>query len=222
VSTAVKDLFQNGKFCRTDRPLSTYLACFDLGRDNLSRFFNNKKLLLVGGGKSPIKRTFDLLHINCHVTNVDKYVLGNNTAHVSIGQDFIDTNFVDEFDECWALYSLPLYSTEIQHATAFYVKSVLALRPGGILRIGGLPKYCKGILLAPHFPRDNMYQDILELRTGFIFDNFGKLKTKRSEQKSLAKDEQRYSQYWCAPSNLKTKELLNYEIIKWLKSGRNY
>lgn len=146
----------------TARPLSEYMAAFKLTIDNIRRL-KNKKLLLVGGGNSPIQKTLNRLHINCDVTNVDPYVSSSSdTARSVLVQDFVTTDFVNEFDECWALFSLPLYSPNTFHGACFYARAAISLKPGGILRVGGLPQYTNGALLAEHINRSDM--DILESR----------------------------------------------------------
>lgn len=155
--------FFNSDIVMTRRRLSTYLKTYKIPRQSL-RQLNNKKLLLIGGGNSRIQHAFNMLKINCHVTNIDPYIINPQTAKTNIKCDFNETNFVNEFDEIWAMYSLPLYSPTVSHAAEFYRRATIALKPGGTLRIGGHPKNEHGILSCPiHFPRDKFGFQLLDL-----------------------------------------------------------
>lgn len=144
--------FNKSPFVQTKRPLSTYLRIFEIPRKKIYKL-HGKKILLVGGGNSPIKKTFDRLKINCNITNIDPYIINPETAHTNLKIDFTETKFTNEFDEIWALYSLPLYSPNIEHAIKFYLTAIIALKPGGTLRIGGHPRIINNPLWAPtHFP----------------------------------------------------------------------
>ena len=146
------NFFNKSSFVQTRRRLSTYLRIFEIPRKKLYKL-HGKKILLIGGGNSPIKQTFNRLKINCNITNVDPYIINPQTAHTNIKLDFTKTTFTNEFDEIWALYSLPLYSPNIEHAVKFYLAAIIALKPGGILRIGGHPRTIDSYLWAPiHFP----------------------------------------------------------------------
>lgn len=53
----------------------------------------------------------------------------------NIKADFVaDCDYKDEFDEIWALYSLPLYSPSKEMIYKYILKALLALKPEGVLR----------------------------------------------------------------------------------------
>lgn len=162
--------FFNGRAVSNSRPLSIYMKIFQISRQDIKKLLDGKKLLLVGGGHSQIQRTLDFVKINCDVTNVDPFIKDLRSARTVINKDFINTDFENEFDEVWALYSLPLYSPDWQHAASFYRRAAVALKPGGTLRVGGHPKWVNGALLAPvHFIRDSMNFMVLDMKIEEIF-----------------------------------------------------
>ena len=122
----------------TDRPLSLYAAGFSLTMDDI-KGLSGKTLLLVGGGKSPIKHELKKLGIDCKVVNIDPYTEGHDkkNADVLIENNFFNTEFKDKFDEVWALYSLPAYAESNEQELLFYTKAVAALAPNGVLRVAG-------------------------------------------------------------------------------------
>ena len=155
--------FNTSNYVMTHRPLSEYLKAFNIPRKKLYKL-HGKKILLIGGGNSPIQHTFNRLGIDCDITNIDPYITNTRTARTNIRCDFTKTNFKNEFHEIWALYSLPLYSPSITHALQFYCNAVIALKPGGILRIGGHPRHnINAWFAAPmHFPCDKQSVQILD------------------------------------------------------------
>lgn len=53
----------------------------------------------------------------------------------SIQGDFTKSELMpNEFDEVWALFSLPLYCALIHSVDLFFAKAMISLKPGGILR----------------------------------------------------------------------------------------
>ncbi|MDR0967895.1 MAG: class I SAM-dependent methyltransferase [Rickettsiales bacterium] len=124
--------------------------------------FNDEKILLVGGGLG-CYTFYDYFYQNCacipnvKFTNVDldtshkAYSYIPNTSDFmpveqsvkyneimkNIQADYLDWDCApDTFDEIWALFSLPYYSPDITHAKLFFLKCILHLKPGGILRVG--------------------------------------------------------------------------------------
>lgn len=195
----LENFFNTSSFVTTKRPLSKYLKVFNIPRKKLYRM-QGKKLLLIGGGNSPIQHTFNRLGINCDVTNIDPYITNPDTARTNIKRDFTETKFINEFHEIWALYSLPLYSPNIQHALRFYCCAVMALKPGGILRIGGHPRIIDGWLAAPiHFPCDTHNINILD---AYLNDIYG-LQIKHYNE----------HEEFVAPKKLLLKQKLNERLI---------
>jgi len=98
-----------------------------------------KKILLVGGGASPIKSDLANLGLDCHVTNIDIFYKtpDPNNADILITDDFINRHLIDEYDEIWALWSLPMYSPDDYARDMFWIRAILALKPGGNLRVSG-------------------------------------------------------------------------------------
>ncbi len=206
--------FFNSRIVGNSRPLSTYMKVFQISRCDIKKLLEGKKLLLVGGGHSQIQRTLDFVKINCDVTNVDPYIKDSRSARTVINKDFIDTDFENEFDEVWALYSLPLYSPDIQHAVRFYRRAAVALKPGGTLRIGGHPKWVNGALLAPvHFIRDSMNFMVLDMK---IEETFSLPYTLPPHHKFNINytllPESRHWEMWTAPTIPAIKRALNDHI----------
>lgn len=128
-------------------------------------------------------------------------LLYKNTAHINIKEDFNNTNFINKFDEIWAMYSLPLYSPNIEHAVKFYLAAIIALKPGGILRIAGHPRTINSYLCAPiHFPCDEQSIFILNI----ILNTQHRIKIKQQH------DFEKY----IAPKNHKQKNKLNERLIR--------
>jgi hypothetical protein len=112
----------------------------DLNRYENELGFNSddvltKKILLIGGGQSPIKK--NLLDQDVHITNVDpiRYDNQENTADKTINEDFLSANIEGKFDEIWCLFSLPLYIVNPEDVTKFYTKALNLLADNGVLRI---------------------------------------------------------------------------------------
>lgn len=112
----------------------------DLNRYENELGFNSddvltKKILLIGGGQSPIKK--NLQGQDVHITNVDpiRYDNQENTADKTINEDFLSANIEGKFDEIWCLFSLPLYIVNPEDVTKFYTKALNLLADNGVLRI---------------------------------------------------------------------------------------
>jgi hypothetical protein len=103
---------------------------------------NGKRILLIGGGTSPILT--DLLNLGfCpkSVTNVDPYALPqNDSRQILIKEDFIKYKIsYDSYDEIWALFSLPFWLDNIKQTDTFLSKALLGLAPNGNFRIYPVP-----------------------------------------------------------------------------------
>jgi len=128
------------KALNTDRSFVTYKDCFFSINGELETIFpenSKKKILLIGGGKSPIKKELNNLGINISITNVDpiKYNNPEYTADETINEDFLTANVEDKFDEIWCLFSLPLYIVNPDDVTKFFTKALELLADNGVLRI---------------------------------------------------------------------------------------
>jgi hypothetical protein len=119
------------KFYNNKRLLKEILGELELEQKELS----NKKILLIGGGQSPIKK--NLQGQDVHITNVDPISYDNpeDTADHTINEDFLTANIEGKFDEIWCLFSLPLYIVNPDDVTKFYTKALGLLADDGVLRI---------------------------------------------------------------------------------------
>ena len=210
--------FFNGRLVGNSRPLSTYMKIFQISHSEIRALLHNKKLLLVGGGHSQIQRALDFAKINCDVTNVDPYINDARSARTVINYDFNKTNFENEFDEIWALYSLPLYSPDVMHAIKFYRRAAIALKPGGTLRIGGHPKWVHGALLAPiHFPRDKSNFEFLDI---MLEDTLQIPPRHKITLDTTLHPESCHWEKWTAPRIPAIKQALNEHIQKQIQRQR--
>ena len=213
-----RDFFSATKMVATGRPLSLYMKIFQISHRNIKKLLHNKKLLLVGGGHSQIQRALDFAKINCDVTNVDPFINDARSARTVINQDFTNTNFENEFDEIWALYSLPLYSPDLMHAIKFYRRAAIALKPGGTLRIGGHPKWVHGALLAPvHFPRGNANFQWLDI---MLEDTLVITPQHKITFDTTLHPESCHWEKWTAPKIPAAKQALNEHIQKLIQRQR--
>ncbi len=103
---------------------------------------NGKRILLIGGGSSPILT--DLLKLGFwpkSVMNVDPYALPQNDSRQMLERE----NFLkykisyDSYDEIWALFSLPFWLDDIKQTNILLAKALLGLAPNGNLRIHPVP-----------------------------------------------------------------------------------
>lgn len=122
---------------KRNRDLNEYLdkLCIST-EDFLSINSNEKKILLVGGGNSTIQEYF-AKKTKMNIVNVDfdppQDSEGDRIRNIKA--DFVaDCDYKDEFDEIWALYSLPLYSPSKEMIYKYILKALLALKPEGVLR----------------------------------------------------------------------------------------
>ena len=101
-------------------------------------FLDNNRILLIGGGVSPIltdlqkKRIFPKF-----VHNVDPFAAEQNDPRQKLfREDFMTWNAApDSYDEVLALYSLPYYCETIDYVAPFYAKALMIVRPSGNLRV---------------------------------------------------------------------------------------
>jgi hypothetical protein len=103
---------------------------------------NGKRILLIGGGSSPILT--DLIKLGFSpksVTNVDPYALPQNDSRQLLeSKDFLKYKIsYDSYDEIWALFSLPLWLNNIKQTDIFLAKALLGLAPNGYFRIYPVP-----------------------------------------------------------------------------------
>lgn len=125
-------------FRRHDRTLPMYEHLLKFHTKKLE----GKNILLVGGGKSPIKEGLTEANVNAHVTNIDKFFPEPDPLNedLKIGKDFYNPEVnqylqPNTYDEIWAYYSLPQYADAKEEVKALYQKSIGALRTGGTLRV---------------------------------------------------------------------------------------
>ncbi len=122
---------------KTRRPLQHYFESLRLSIDKLHSLRTTAKILLIGGGQSPIKQELNNLGINISITNVDpiNYPNQEDTADHTINEDFLIADIDGKFDEIWALWSLPLYIIDPSDVNRFYTKALELLADDGVLRI---------------------------------------------------------------------------------------
>jgi hypothetical protein len=137
-----KDFFQNK--VKNDRCLQEYVNnLFNVPRECVDRDFdklplNDKNILLIGGGVSPVLRELEQKGMHPKsVTNIDPYCAESPDPRQNhIKEDFMTHDIGrDKYDEIWALYSLPYYVDNVNQVEPFYAKSLLALTPNGKLRV---------------------------------------------------------------------------------------
>jgi hypothetical protein len=123
------------KEVKNDRPFNDYR---DLLYINNVTDLKNKKILLVGGGTSPVLSDLEYRKIlPARVENVDPYAfMPKNPRQKLVSEDYFDYQMQkDTWDEIWALYSLPAYCKTVSQIPEFYKKSLLGLAPKGNLRV---------------------------------------------------------------------------------------
>jgi hypothetical protein len=103
---------------------------------------NGKRILLIGGGSSPILT--DLLELGFwpkSVTNVDPYASPQNDSRQELqSEDFLKYKIpYDFYDEIWALFSLPFWLDDIKQTDWFLANALLGLAPNGNFRIYPIP-----------------------------------------------------------------------------------
>jgi hypothetical protein len=103
---------------------------------------NGKRILLIGGGNSPILT--NLLELGFwpkSVTNVDPYALPQNDSRQMLQwENFLNYKIsYDSYAEIWALFSLPFWLDDIKQTDTLLSKALLGLAPNGNLRIYPVP-----------------------------------------------------------------------------------
>jgi hypothetical protein len=103
---------------------------------------NGKRILLIGGGNSPILT--NLLELGFwpkSVTNVDPFALPQNDSRQLLKREnFLTYNIsYDSYDEIWALFSLPFWLDDVRQTDTLLSKALLGLAPNGNLRIYPVP-----------------------------------------------------------------------------------
>lgn len=126
---------------KTNRPLSEYQRLLQLSDEDLVAL-SGKELLMVGGGFSPIKDGLRKKGIECTVTNIDPMTEPDEKiADNTVKGDFFDTTLEKgKYDEIMALHSLPTYALRPEQVKDFYGRSILSLKPNGILRVMPISK----------------------------------------------------------------------------------
>lgn len=131
---------------KSQRNLLHYIDDFDMRFDELTSL-SGKKLLLVGGGYSPIKKNlYDLGIMPARIDNVDPYcthILACSDNLIS--EDFFSFKAINEYDEIWSEDYLPYGALSDSQARTAYAKAMLMLKPGGILRVGVKPELKSGL-----------------------------------------------------------------------------
>lgn len=164
---------------KTRRNLATHEAHFKVNAEDLV----GKKLLLIGGGQGPLKKELTERNIDCDVTNIDPAFtsLNKDNADHLIPHKFShpETKKVlrqNQYDEVWALWSLPMYASNRHEVIDFFKDSLKAVSPKqGILRFGPTGRYeytmdVSGMLREAYIKRlSNTILNVLEARKD-LFD----------------------------------------------------
>jgi hypothetical protein len=103
---------------------------------------NGKRILLIGGGSSPILT--DLLNLGFlpeSVTNVDPYALPQDDLRQMLQREnFLEHRIsYNSYDEIWALFSLPFWLDDVKQTDMLLAKALLGLAPNGNFRIYPIP-----------------------------------------------------------------------------------
>ena len=122
---------------KRDRDLNEYMEklCVELS-DFIHLNQRENHLLLIGGGCSLQKFHFKTDTI-MKITNVDllpPYSADDEVRLINLKADFLKTEYINTFDEIWALYSLPLYSQSVTAAYLFVYKTILSVKSHGCIR----------------------------------------------------------------------------------------
>lgn len=149
-----EDMLKNA----VSRNLEVHEACFtrEYGgdADSISRLdaksLDGKRVLLVGGGIGPIQQELTNRNIDCEVTSIDPIFTEHHpeNARYKIGYPFSHPEVQKvlqqkQFNEIWALWSLPCYARNEHEVFDFYRNTLKALSKNyGILRVG--PVYSFG------------------------------------------------------------------------------
>lgn len=120
----------------TWRQLPEYMQFLTVKGTNIWREID-RKLLLIGGANSEIRKWLHEIDINAEITNIDFYSEPNpSVSEHHIKEDFYDWKIhLNYYDQAWALWSLPAYSFSKTELEIFFIKAAISLAPGGILRV---------------------------------------------------------------------------------------
>lgn len=140
---------------QTARTLATYDKFFNTSQNDHQEL-SGKKLLLVGGGNSPIKENLTGGGVDVHVTNIDPLADPNDHANADepIRGDFFHTPIESgQYQEIWASHSLPMYAFDRDQVRDFYRKSLEGLVSGGVLRIMPIDRFSDALTPAMRLTR---------------------------------------------------------------------
>lgn len=139
---------------KTERRLKDYQSLLGINQEEMNAL-SGKNLLIIGGGFSPIKRELENMGITCNVTNIDPLAKESSEySDVVVSEDFFDVDIGEaQYDEVWALFSLPDYAFKPEQVRDFYIRSILALKQGGNLRVGPVNNFKDSFTLAMRFSR---------------------------------------------------------------------
>ncbi|MDR1206914.1 MAG: hypothetical protein LBK26_00665 [Rickettsiales bacterium] len=182
-----------------DRTLEEY-QCYLMMTDTQIAELSGKKILNIGGGRAPLAKGLNERNITgFSITNVEPYIgldRHYNNQNILIESDFLETNFNNQFNHVWALYSLPYYAETPEQVIQTYRKAITALAPGGILR------------LYPAFDFEYNYQSSFNLTLKFIqhFNrNFPQNRIFRNTGGGVE---------FSAPGSQSDKDIMNYFLSK--------
>lgn len=122
---------------KRNRDLDEYLNKLGIAEVDFAQLNQmDKKLLIVGGGYSLVEPLFNS-RTTMTITNIDlDPPLNNNSPRIiNIKGDFtLMPPTFNNYDEVWALYSLPLYSPNKKAIFMFLMNAILSLKPSGHVR----------------------------------------------------------------------------------------
>lgn len=125
----------------TKRPLVDYMQRLGISDHDLKRL-SRGKILLVGGGNSPVRSGLESKRCYARVVNIDPLFpkLRPANEHVKLGLNFFHPQVgtflrQEKFNEIWALHSLPTYANSPEEIIQFYQQTLSALKKGGTLRV---------------------------------------------------------------------------------------
>jgi hypothetical protein len=152
---------------KTARPLSEYQRLLKISDEEIQAL-SGKKILLVGGGFSPIKGELGEKGIECTVTNIDPMAESDpEIADNIIKDDFYDTKIgEDTFDEVMVLHSLPTYAFTPEQVRDFYSRSILSLKQNGVLRVTPIGKFSDAFTPAMRLSRKPVSNASMEFIAG--------------------------------------------------------
>jgi len=175
------------------RELKDYQNLLGISQTEISAL-SGKKLLMIGGGHSPIKRELEKMGVDCNITNIDPIAKEDGeVCDVLIGDDFFDVDTgEDKYDEVWALFSLPTYAFTEDQVRDFYVRALSWLKQGGILRAGPITDFKDAFTVSMRLNRRPLSASsekcLEELMQSDLFDvEMSKMDQKRSKHSDCAK-----------------------------------